>query len=139
MHYRNTSMVLGRRATAALAVRRPLTTASTASSVLWARRTPATVRPMLYGRRLQTREVSFSHAAQGPAAEQKEGQKVVPEVEREAMDYDVVIVGGGPAGLSAGIRLKQLAEKQGAEISVVVIEKGSEIGAHTLSGACIET
>ncbi|KAJ2655871.1 hypothetical protein IWW48_005309 [Coemansia sp. RSA 1200] len=139
MHYRNAPMVLGKRATAALAVRRPLTTASTASSVLWSRRTLATERPMLYGQRLQTRRVSFSHAAQGPAAEQKEGQEVVPEVEREAMDYDVVIVGGGPAGLSAGIRLKQLAEKQGAEISVVVIEKGSEIGAHTLSGACIET
>ncbi|MCL2022118.1 MAG: electron transfer flavoprotein-ubiquinone oxidoreductase [Betaproteobacteria bacterium] len=58
--------------------------------------------------------------------------------ERESMEYDVVIVGAGLAGLSAAIRLKQVAEAAGGEISVCVLEKGSEVGAHVLSGACFE-
>ena len=58
--------------------------------------------------------------------------------EREAMDFDVVIVGAGPAGLAAAIQLKQLAAEAGTEVSVVVVEKGSEVGAHILSGAVID-
>jgi electron-transferring-flavoprotein dehydrogenase len=57
---------------------------------------------------------------------------------RESMDFDVVVVGAGPAGLATAIRLKQRAAEQGAEISVVVVEKGSEVGAHILSGAVID-
>ena len=59
--------------------------------------------------------------------------------DRERMDYDVAIVGAGPAGLAAAIRLKQLSAEKGREISVCVLEKGSEVGAHILSGAVVET
>ncbi len=59
-------------------------------------------------------------------------------MERESMEFDVLIVGGGPGGLAAAIKLKQLAEAKGQELSVCLIEKGAEIGAHTLSGAVMD-
>jgi electron-transferring-flavoprotein dehydrogenase len=66
------------------------------------------------------------------------GEPIGESVARESMQFDVVVVGGGPAGLAAAIRLKQLAAAAKAEIGVCVIEKGSEIGAHILSGAVMD-
>ena len=59
-------------------------------------------------------------------------------MQRDVMTYDILIVGAGPSGLAAAIRLKQLAEQSGREVSVCVLEKGAEVGAHILSGAVID-
>ncbi|MGE4649026.1 MAG: NAD(P)-binding protein, partial [Arenicellales bacterium] len=64
--------------------------------------------------------------------------EIPPSIERESMEVDVVIVGAGPAGLSAGCRLMQLAQQQELELSVVVLEKAATVGDHILSGAVIE-
>ncbi|KAF9404161.1 hypothetical protein BGZ94_004331, partial [Podila epigama] len=70
--------------------------------------------------------------------EEGEAEEDPTKAERYADETDVVIIGGGPAGLSAAIKLKQLANADGRELRVVLVEKAGEIGAHTLSGAVLE-
>ncbi|KAG0237999.1 hypothetical protein BGW41_008264 [Actinomortierella wolfii] len=81
---------------------------------------------------------AFSQSVPRFDEEEVEEEEDPTKAERFADETDVVIVGGGPSGLSAAIRLKQLANAEGRELRVVLVEKGGEIGAHTLSGAVIE-
>jgi len=83
---------------------------------------------------LNDQQRSFSTKISAP----KNAEQAEEPIEREEMEYDVVIVGAGPSGLACAIKLKQLAVESGNDISVCVLEKGQEVGSHSLSGACME-
>ena len=84
------------------------------------------------------RAITAVRRAAWARAPQLASARALSDEPREAMEYDVVTVGAGPAGLAAAIRLKQLAMEKGEDLSVCVVEKGAEVGAHILSGNVFE-